>query len=215
MCFIKRLFHKCSGVVATETVLTLPIYLVLLGAGAWLSEVATGRDVLAVASQEHIWMLGCRSTGGNTVESLTQHVSTTLGNSHFNVSAVSHYPIPGETWWWHEDIVSNTLTMTQPTMIRNLVNLAKSSSSSTVTLASPTYVRRTRDEQSPWRRYAEYGNILCGADNCNPWQSVQSILLEPSPCYTGNYEERGWVSLPFTPVQWYTSNAKTYKNCLY
>ncbi len=61
MSLFKRLISTCEGVVAAETVLTLPLYLILLGGGAWLSEMTTAKSVLITTEYALLGMLGSKN----------------------------------------------------------------------------------------------------------------------------------------------------------
>ena len=64
-----RTIRNNSGVILMETLLTLPVYLVMLAGLFWLGELCATRNTLIQGERLRIWEAGTRSISGQTIPS--------------------------------------------------------------------------------------------------------------------------------------------------
>lgn len=189
-----------------ETVMTLPIYLVLLGGGAWISELTTGKNALATAQYAHVSLFGISNMNDKSSREILAITATNVSNSTFISSTSSQ-----DKGWWREITVNDSLKMTPASLFKSMFSAMGGSPDETkatltnLTMTDTPQVRYVRSFNGDWRG-SEYGNILCNG-------LVNDIYNQPGPGESASDTDR--FSLSIIPVSYYRSHANEYHQYLY
>lgn len=175
----KQMRHGECGAIMMETLLVLPVYLILLGGLFWVGDVAATKSKLLIFDQGNVWAAGTRH--GGTPENIlgVSVFRTQIGNSEFkNLSGLAGNREAGTAVWWNEHRTQGTVNVNMPQWISIIASLTNifSPSPSTVGLSTVSavsiYAREENDAQltrtlysradtSDWRRSCQFGESLC------------------------------------------------------
>lgn len=182
-----------SGVILMETLLSLPIYLILLAGLFWMGELATARSKLMVLDFGNVWAYGVRHGGlsGDELARLVFGNQLNSGSGDFqdiqflnggNRSAGS------SSAWWREFRTEGEISVTQPDLVNGIARFLNLWSDreeesgladSSVNTLSMNARNQYKDEfpftqclYSRTDQYARRGNRLTGTQLSRDWQSV-------------------------------------------
>lgn len=234
MSFIKRLASNDAGVIAIETLLTLPVYLFLLGFAIWISELTTGRSTLEVAQYTHLGLFGIRGMSNEDSQAILADATSNVANSQFASGTSGDSSLD---WWRQVTVEEDTLTMNTTSFVKQLLAIIGGSdgqsSTTDLTLKGNTHFRYVRTYNGDWRGdkdgECEYGSFLLGNKYKNGQYEneagqvwVNSIfnqlgpgendMMQPS-CDTSPFYQNNQLDVP--RISYYRSHAKEYSQYLF
>ena len=194
MCFTDRILRQDSGVVMMETLLSLPIYLILLAGLFWLGDMVTSRSRLMILDHGNVWAFGVRHNGPDETALAGNVFGSQLGRTDFqNVSFQGNRRNGVREEWWKEFRTAGSVTV-KPTELTNSViafmNFLQSDDPMTESPepAGPGIPMDARSEDAPlpftqsiyarsdtnaWRRNWLNGEDLC-TSNGPGWVVIQN-----------------------------------------
>ncbi len=120
MFFIKQRLSKCDcGVVKLETVLVLPIYLIMFAGLFWLGELVTDRSKLMVLDYGNAWSYGVRHGDGLS----SGQLFNLIFNGQTELSLNGGETVASSADWWTEKRINGRLTVNQPSWINVIARI--------------------------------------------------------------------------------------------
>jgi len=176
------------GAVLMETVIAIPLYLIMLGGIFWIGDLTLTRQQLVVADRYVAWNRGLRYADKGAVD--TDGVHQLLFSDRFGIPSPDHVPtasqaaIDADRDWSHVASGQVAMRVTMPDWVQSMVNLGQVTYNLSERVPGFTELRgrerdgqrhvvlmRTEDEASPSYIRNKYG-VAASGEVATRWREI-------------------------------------------